>query len=85
MCDCKIRAGRAFIESGYVGNLEIHYCPLHAAAEQLLATLNMVEWVEIVGRADDTCPWCNNISFRGHKSNCPRQAAIAAAQPKEVE
>ena len=56
-------------------------CNLHAAAPLMLQVLKMVEWKQ--NSNDDTvCPWCE-WEWNTHHPDCPRQAAIAAAEPEE--
>jgi len=62
--------------------VEIFYCPLHAAAPLMLEALKMVEWKR--GEIYEICPWCYGVrDVFGHDPDCPRQAAIAAAEPEE--
>ena len=60
--------------------VEVVYCHLHAAAPLMLQVLKMVEWKQ--NSNDDTvCPWCE-WEWNTHHPDCPRQAAIAAAEKK---
>ena len=54
---------------------------LLAAAPLLLAALEAVEWAEspFVDALEPFCPWCCCVT-EGHKPDCVRQAAIAAAR-----
>ena len=76
-CDCQIVNND--------GDNEIEYCPLHAAAPLMLEALKAVEWCG--DYPYDPCLWCDGYKAKGHAPGCPRQAAIAAAEPvsKEVE
>jgi len=51
-----------------------------AAAPLMLAALEAVEWVQDPIGSVAYCPWCDNIEPQGHKPDCVRQAAIAAAR-----
>ena len=74
MCDCKIVANAEFIETGIIEYLNIKYCPLHAAAEQLLEALrNAQEWI-----IDET-GWRTDADDLKEEI----RAAIAAAEPKQ--
>ena len=81
-CGCKIVYGHKLHDVGLLTDtVTISYCPLHAAAPLLLEALKEMEWIN-----DDYyggyCPWCNGLNW-GHKPDCQRQAAIAAAEKKE--
>ena len=78
-CGCVVTTYKThdFLLSDY----KIDFCPLHAAAPLLLEALKMVEWKQ--NSNDDTvCPWCE-WEWNTHHPDCPRQAAIAAAEPEE--
>ena len=83
-CECHIISGHKLHNDGSLSNtFTISYCPLHAAAPLMLEALKMVEWKR--GEIYEICPWCYGVRDRlGHEPDCPRQAAIAAAEP-EVE
>jgi hypothetical protein len=52
---------------------------LAAAAPDLLAALEAVEWVPMEYR--ESCPWCHaDPGSGGHAPDCQRQAAIAKAK-----
>jgi hypothetical protein len=52
---------------------------LIAAAPDLLAALEAVEWVPMEYR--ESCPWCHaDPGSGGHAPDCQRQAAIAKAK-----
>ena len=55
---------------------------LIAAAPDLLALVETVEWVDL--RAD-TCPWCGEWKIHGHASGCPRQRALERARGQREE
>ena len=77
-CGCEVEYITIFI-----GPLIIKFCPLHQAAPLMLQVLKMVEWKQ--NSNDDTvCPWCE-WEWNTHHPDCPRQAAIAAAEPTEKE
>ena len=90
-CECHIISGHKLHNDGSLSNtFTISYCPLHAAAEQLLEALRAVEWVDHFIDNDGyddryiiICPWCYEED--GHGSGCPRQAAIAAASPDSYQ
>ena len=52
-----------------------------AAAPDLLEVLQQVEWTNAID-GELCCPWCGNYREHGHRQDCPRQAAIAKAEPK---
>ncbi len=60
--------------------LSIKYCLTHAAAPLMLEALKKVEWIH-EDYYGNYCPWCGSIIHKGHSPDCPRQAAIAAAEP----
>jgi len=77
-CGCEVEYITFFI-----GPLVINYCPLHKAAPLMLKALNMVEWKQ--NSNDDTvCPWCE-WEWNTHHPDCPRQSAIAAAEPDSYQ
>lgn len=57
---------------------------LAAAAEDLLAALEQVEWTNAVD-GGTVCPWCGARLYDGHESYCPRQLAIAKAKGGKVK
>ena len=55
---------------------------LIAAAPDLLAVLESLEWVRLSldGEHVDYCPWCGDNADDGHSDTCPRQLALAQAK-----
>lgn len=56
---------------------------LIAAAPDLLAALEAVEWIAVpagYGSFDLECPWCDMRKSSGHTDDCQRQTAIAKAR-----
>ena len=49
---------------------------LMAAAPDLLALVEQVEWI------DGKCPWCLHPQWNGHAPYCDRQAALAKVYGK---
>jgi len=60
------------------------HCQNDHVIEALLAALEAVEWAEspFLDASEVFCPWCRCVTG-GHKPDCIRQAAIAAAKPEE--
>ena len=56
-------------------------CPKHAAVDDLLAALKEKEWEYSNTYNGEYCIWCSGEKPE-HESDCPRQAAIAKAEPK---
>lgn len=56
---------------------------LVAAAPELLAALEEVEWVDTGITGEDfwmQCPWCLKFKTTGHAEDCPRQLALGKAR-----
>jgi hypothetical protein len=53
---------------------------LMAAAPLMLEALRAVEWIRDSYAKVDVCPWCMGTRLRGHRPDCHRQAALAAAE-----
>lgn len=66
-------------------DLNIKFCCLHATAPRLLEALKAVEWEG--GDVIAVCPSCQRPQWpdEKHDRDCNLQAAIATAQPTEVE
>lgn len=64
----------------HIINLIARNARLKAALGACLDCLKQVEWVELVGRIDEVCPWCNNPSIKGHKEGCLREITIKYAE-----
>ena len=86
-CGCEIRTRSK--KSVALGMLRTYiiFCPLHAAAPQMLEALEHVEWtpadqIRLYEDEDDrfSCPWCKQMSVEGHADDCKREANIAAAR-----
>ncbi len=76
-CDCKV--GTKKIPNMTLShNLVIEYCPTHAAAPEMLAALEYVEWVMDMDTHIPYCPWCLAIKSADHFEECRRQQALAA-------
>jgi len=57
---------------------------LFAAAPDLLAALEIVEWVNAPDALGQLfCPWCGNYHRDGHRDDCARQAALARARGEQ--
>lgn len=65
-------------------------CPLHAAAEKMLAILNKVEWVKTFDYYTKVhlyfCPECGREQFDtdGHDEDCELAAILAAVKGRTL-
>lgn len=56
---------------------------LIAAAPELLAALEEVEWVRRLYNCGAYCPWCEGEEREGHTPDCQRQLALGKAKGEQ--
>jgi hypothetical protein len=71
-CGCYVIEDR---ESETRSTYEIVYCPIHAAAERMVAMLAALQWSGPYGN----CPCCQ-WDRKGHAPNCDVASTIAASE-----